>query len=180
MSNDGVLVSRKWLERVNYKLFGNKDIDDNGQATGGVFYDVRPARLQTAWTQSNGVWTATACFIVNDTADTSFTFPVYAPTATEDPGGTAQTTRFFVVWRERWEMIAAAGKKYSLSKTTVGVPKSFTSKVLVGFTGTDNPSVITSISVNNQTGALNFNTQYIHSEFSVESTETVLKNVTLS
>ena len=109
MSNDGVLVSRKWLERVNYKLFGNKDIDDNGQATGGVFYDVRPARLQTAWTQNNGVWTATACFIVNDTADTSFTFPVYAPTATSSPGGTVGTTCFFVVWRGRWELVAGAG-----------------------------------------------------------------------
>ena len=109
MSNDGVLVSKRWLERANVKLFGNKEIDEEGKATGGVFYDVRPARLQSAWTQSNGVWTATACFVVNDAVDTSFTFPVYAPTATEDPGGTAETTRFFVVWRGRWELVASAG-----------------------------------------------------------------------
>ena len=109
MSNDGVLVSRKWLERANVKLFGNKDIDDDGQVDGGLFYDVRPARLQSAWTQSNGVWTATACFVVNDAVDTSFVFPVYAPTATSSPGGTVGTTCFFVVWRGRWELIAGAG-----------------------------------------------------------------------
>lgn len=110
MSNDGVLVSKRWLERANVKLFGNKEIDEEGKATGGVFYDVRPARLQSAWTQNAAsVYVATARFIVNDVVDNSFTFPVYAPTATEDPGGTAETTRFFVVWRGRWELLAGAG-----------------------------------------------------------------------
>ena len=68
--------------------------------------DVRPARLQSSWAQNSaGVWHATACFIVNDTVDTSFVFPVYAPTSTGNPGGEAGSSRFFVVWRGRWELM---------------------------------------------------------------------------
>ncbi|MBP5623099.1 MAG: hypothetical protein J6X44_13915 [Thermoguttaceae bacterium] len=68
--------------------------------------DVRPARLQSAWTQNDaGAWKATACFIVNDRVDASFVFDVYAPLATTQPQGVAGVDRFFVVWRGRWEAI---------------------------------------------------------------------------
>ncbi len=67
-------------------------------------FDLRPARLQTAWRRNDSnVWTATACFIVNDRVDESFTFDVYAPLATSEPQGVPRVERFFVVWRGRWE-----------------------------------------------------------------------------
>ena len=110
MNDDGMLVSREWLERVDAALFGTSRADSDGKRVASLFYDVRPARLESAWTQNNvGLWTATASFLVNDVADSSFVFPVYAPTATEDPGGEVQTTRFFVIWRGRWELVAGAG-----------------------------------------------------------------------
>lgn len=110
MNEDGMLVSREWLERVDAALFGTSKANADGKRVASLFYDVRPARLESAWTQNGaGLWTATASFIVNDVADSSFIFRVYAPTATEDPGGTVQTTRFFVVWRGRWELVAGAG-----------------------------------------------------------------------
>lgn len=109
--SEGYLVSREWLERVDEALFNSKSVDEGGKKrAASLFYEVRPARLESAWTQNGaGLWTATASFVVNDVADTSFVFPVYAPTAGSNPGGTVQTTRFFVVWRGRWEMIAGAG-----------------------------------------------------------------------
>lgn len=108
--NDGMLVSRRWLEKVDAHVNKTKAEPKQARGTASLFYDIRPARLQTAWTQNAaGLWRATARFIVNDAVDNSFTFPVYAPTATSSPGGTAGTTRFFVIWRGRWEMVAGEG-----------------------------------------------------------------------
>lgn len=176
MSNDGVLVSKRWLERANVKLFGNKEIDEEGKATGGVFYDVRPARLQSAWAQSNGVWTATACFVVNDAIDTSFTFPVYAPTATEDPGGTAETTRFFVVWRGRWELVAGAGG---------GGTPTYTSASMLGVNGVNyiyipnttagnTVKIVTGVTASNN--VLTFST--INGTYAASTAKTVVKDIT--
>lgn len=110
MNEDGMLVSREWLERVDAALFGTSRADADGKRVASLFYDVRPARLESAWTQNgSGLWTATASFVVNDVADSSFVFPVVAPTATDDPGGDVGITRFFVVWRGRWELVAGAG-----------------------------------------------------------------------
>lgn len=109
--NDGLLVSRDWLERVDAALFGNNQNPPPNPPLTSLFYDVRPVELQTAWSQNAaGVWTATAAFVVNDSTDSSFVFPVFAPASTSDPGGDAGTTRFFVVWRGRWEMLGGAGK----------------------------------------------------------------------
>lgn len=105
MNEDGMLVSRRWLERVDAALFGSSAPGASFEAAGaGLFYDLRPAVLASSWTQNAaGVWSATANFLVNDVVDASFTFPVYAPTTATNPGGTAGTTRFFVIWRGRWE-----------------------------------------------------------------------------
>ena len=91
--------------------------------------NLRPAVLVSEWGQNAaGLWGASAQFIVNDVVDTSFTFPVVAPTATAKPSGTVGTARFYVVWRERWEMIAPEeeitgskilSKIYFTSKATV-------------------------------------------------------------
>lgn len=135
MNEDGMLVSREWLERVDAALFGTSRANADGKRVASLFYDVRPARLESAWTQNDaGLWTATASFIVNDVADSSFVFPVVAPTATQDPGGTAGTTRFFVVWRGRWELVAGAGTMTKaqirsiagLSTTTINFVESVT------------------------------------------------------
>lgn len=136
MNEDGMLVSREWLERVDAALFGTSRADSDGKRVASLFYDVRPAVLASAWSQNGaGLWTATASFIVNDAADSSFVFPVYAPTATQDPGGTAGTTRFFVVWRGRWELVAGAGGTMTkaqirsiagLSTTTINFVESVT------------------------------------------------------
>ena len=73
--------------------------------------DIRLALLQSAWTQNTaGIFTAQACFIVNDVPDTSFLFTVWAPVSTEDPGGTSGATRFYVVWKGRWEMVGGGGE----------------------------------------------------------------------
>lgn len=108
--NDGVLVSLEWLERVNNLLFGAKQPGAAAAPNTSLFYDVRPAVLTSEWTQNSaGLWSATAQFIINDAVDTSFTAPIVAPTATAKPGGTVGTTRFFLVWRGRWELVAGAG-----------------------------------------------------------------------
>lgn len=101
---DGMLVSKKWLDAANDKLFSNAV--ESSERRGSLFYDARPAVLATSWTaNAAGLWQATAYFLVNDVVDQASSFPICAPTATANPGGTAGTTRFFVVWRGRWEAI---------------------------------------------------------------------------
>ena len=138
---EGMLVSRRWLERVDQAVFGSSQSEVDGCKSASLFYDVRPARLQTAWTQNAaGVWVASACFIVNDVADDSFVFPVFAPTATASPGGTSETerlaavasaeeeeetetpadaARMFVVWRGRWELLSGAGSDFAVAEPLV-------------------------------------------------------------
>lgn len=111
MAQDGYLVAPEWAKRVDETV---RRVDAAQLATrqdvGSVFYDLRPAVLASAWSQNGaGLWAATANFVVNDAVDSSFTFPVAAPTATDDPGGDVGITRFFVVWRGRWELVAGAG-----------------------------------------------------------------------
>lgn len=109
--NDGVLVSREWLERVNDTLFGNTTGKAEKRGASSLFYDLRPAVLASAWTQgSDGVYKATAKFITQTGVASTDAYPVYAPTATANPGGTVDATRFNIAWRGRWEMIAGAGK----------------------------------------------------------------------
>lgn len=98
-------VSKEWLEKVDSKVDKPEKIEDR-QVVSSLFYDVRPAVLRSNWTESNSIWTASASFITRGTAET-FTFPVVAPVSTSNPGGTVNSTRFYVVWRGRWELLAA-------------------------------------------------------------------------
>lgn len=82
--------------------------------------EIRLARLQSAWQQNAaGVWYATACFIVNDVADTSSIVAVYAPVSNSNPGGTVAETRFYVVWRGRWELLGAPASNSQPPQTTL-------------------------------------------------------------
>ena len=98
-----------------------------------MFYDIRPAVLASQWAQNAaGLWVATANFLVNDVLDSSFTFEAYAPAATSSPGGSVGTTRFYVVWRGRWEMIAGAGgggDSPTLIKTTLQLYTDITANI---------------------------------------------------
>lgn len=107
----GYLVSEDWAKRVDAAIKESASSElDKSHSFASLFYDIRPAVLASQWAQNAaGLWIATANFLVNDVLDSSFTFNVYAPAATANPGGTVGTTRFYVVWRGRWEMIAGAG-----------------------------------------------------------------------
>ena len=150
MSDRPTLVRESWARRVDDALFTSNGAGPNDGAA-SLFYDVRPARLQTAWSQNTaGVWVATARFIVNDAVDDSFTFPVYAPAATSDPGGTAETTRFFVVWRGRWEMVARG--KMTKQEIILTLDVTETSKnVVAGLTTTINANGFLTISATSTT-----------------------------
>ena len=110
--NDGVLVSRQWLERVNLALFGSSELPKGATADAGSrFYDVRLVQIRTGggWTYTGGEWVATASFVVNNALVTDFSFPLYAPiytgsSETKKPHNAAGT-RLFAVWRGRWEAL---------------------------------------------------------------------------
>ena len=165
--NDGVLVSREWLERVNDALFGNESGSPTRRGGANLFYVVRPAVLASAWTLTDGVYRATAKLIAANGAASTYAFPVYAPTATSSPGGTVDSTRFNVVWRGRWEMIGGGGEAtgaqilaklsvtsastvtdVSTTTETVAVPTSAT----VSLTSVD--AVTLSLSDSSSTGAV--------------------------
>ncbi|MBR0226131.1 MAG: hypothetical protein IJL92_08755 [Thermoguttaceae bacterium] len=107
--NDGVLVSREWLERANDILFGVKEVTDEPHgAQRSIFYDIRPAVLASEWALgTDGVYYATARFITPAGVPSTTAYKIYAPTATASPGGTVATTRFNIVWRGRWELLGA-------------------------------------------------------------------------
>lgn len=108
MGKDGVLVSRKWLERVNQEVFKQSDANEVARSNRSLFHDIRPIQIKipttgSVWTkeQDETVWHAEAYFIVNDTVDNSFSFPIYAPLYEAPPGATG---RAFAIWRGRWEL----------------------------------------------------------------------------
>lgn len=104
--------------------------------------EIRLARLQSAWQQNAaGVWYATACFIVNDVADTSSIVAVYAPVSNSNPGGTVAETRFYVVWRGRWESLDKPGvANVSVVKSATSITLTTTKKAfsIVGTRNTSN------------------------------------------
>lgn len=98
--------------------------------------DIRLARLQSAWTQNAaGIFTAQACFIVNDVPDTSFLFTVWAPVSTENPGGISGETRFYVIWKGRWELLTQQeGQWENLTVVTDITQTPYPTTVFTGFT----------------------------------------------
>ena len=66
-----------------------------------------PMRLQTAWSKVNGIYRATAKFIISDSGTVSSeTVTVYAPTFTSTPPGKTTVYKFWAVWRNnRWESL---------------------------------------------------------------------------
>lgn len=98
------MVRGSWLKKVDEAL--NNPPPPEASRASSVFYDVRPALLKSAWAaNAAGLYCATACFIINDVADASFVFPICAPTATSKPAGSANSSKFFVIWRGRWEVL---------------------------------------------------------------------------
>lgn len=106
--------------------------------------DIRLALLQSAWSQNAaGIFTAQACFIVNDVPDTSFLFTVWAPVSTENPGGTSGATRFYVVWKGRWERLDKTGvANITVKKKPTSISLSTTRKTVSIISGRTSANVI--------------------------------------
>ncbi len=109
--NDAVLVSRRWLERVNDRVFKTNAESTPSRAKSN-FYDLRPVERYTAWAKDDaGIYRCKARFIVNDKIQKqkdTIIF-VYAPTIQNEkdlPSG-----RFFVSWRGRWEFMGISNVK---------------------------------------------------------------------
>ena len=139
----GVLVAPEWAKRVDETVRRVEAAQhETPPRVAGLFYDLRPAVLKSAWSQNGArLWEATASFVVNDVADSSFVFPVYAPTATSDPGGTVGSTRFFVVWRGRWEMVGGGGNpQLSITSANFVTDVNWESKTIASADGTASAS----------------------------------------
>ena len=149
--------------------------------------DIRLARLQSGWTQNSaGIFTAQACFIVNDVPDTSFLFTVWAPVSTEDPGGTSGATRFYVVWRGRWERLDKTGvANVSVVKSATSITLTTTKKAfsIVGTRNTSNfvssasltktrPSIsfLSNVAVSNGNLVFTSTSQYVVADCSLATT----------
>lgn len=105
-----MLVSRDYMTRLDERVFRSQPQPDV-IAPPSRFYDIRPAVITSDWIQNaSGIWYAEGRFITQDgIVDDSFVFPIWAPTANDEPETTANETRVFVVWRGRWEMIGSVG-----------------------------------------------------------------------
>lgn len=103
---DGMLVSKKWLDAANDKLFPNGAAESESPKK-SLFYDVRPIRIAGAtWTAvgTQGWYTTTAWFIGQDgKADSSYVLDVYA----YKRGGVSwrQGAETYAIWRGRWELL---------------------------------------------------------------------------
>lgn len=102
--NDAVLVSRRWLERVNDRVF-KTNAPPTPARTQSNFYNTRPVARYTAWAKDDdGIYRCKARFIVNDKIQQKDTIIfVYAPTVQNEKD--LPTGRFFVSWRGRWEFM---------------------------------------------------------------------------
>lgn len=105
-----MLVSRDYMTRLDERVFRTQPQPDV-IAPPSRFYDIRPAVITSDWIQNaSGIWYAEGRFITQDgIVDDSFVFPIWAPTANDEPETTTNETRVFVVWRGRWEMIGGVG-----------------------------------------------------------------------
>lgn len=117
--SEPVFVSKDWVEKVDAELKNDAPPQPVAPPPSSRFYDVRPVSIQSDWTRNDaGVWSADAAFIINDTVDTSFIFPVYAPHLLGEKPKTPRPI-MFAVWRGRWEIIPR--DKPTLTTTTTNV-----------------------------------------------------------
>lgn len=152
-----VFVSQEWCEKVDAAL-GDKPDQPPTNVAPSRFYDVRPISIRSEWIQegdSASPWSADAAFIVNDTVDTSFVFPVFAYGYKPNVSGTG-----YAVWRGRWEFLGAPNIRLRINKgmfledlgspSTVSVPTNFTTEtadVVAGPLAASSKTVITNVSL---------------------------------
>lgn len=101
------LVKVAYMKRLDEEVFGDKARQPETVMPPSRFYDVRPVLLRSSWTAQDGIYIATASFIIDNAGniDRNHTFPVYSIPGAPEPEGVADATRLFVVWRGRWEII---------------------------------------------------------------------------
>ncbi len=112
MDSSAYLVSGDWLTAADQTL---NRVRSQGPAAppqrvvSSRFYDIRPAKIVGDWTSvSSGVWKADARFIVNETVDESFVFPAFQFANEKPDAPDAENAGVvYVVWRGRWEALAA-------------------------------------------------------------------------
>lgn len=76
------------------------------ESTAASAVAVAPMQLQSAWSSSGGVFSATARIILPSGSASTEYVTVYAPTFTKTPRGQVGVYRFWAVWRnERWESL---------------------------------------------------------------------------
>lgn len=120
MAVKGFLISEEWAKRVDETMKNDATAFlSASKPARSRFFDVRPVQLKTSWASVSGVYKATARFVKSDgTIDTSTTIDIYAPTLTSSPTNhVANSTRFDVVWRGRWEYL---GEKPTTSARYTG------------------------------------------------------------
>lgn len=121
--SEPVFVEKSWVDKVDAAIENDAPPQPVAPPPSSRFYDVRPIDIRSGWSQNNaGVWSANAAFIVNDSIDTSFIFPVYAPLSLGERPGTFASTKMFAIWRGRWEILPQ--KNPTLDVTTEQVVKS--------------------------------------------------------
>lgn len=113
----GCLVQKKWLQKVDSAIANNGS--EKNERAASLFYDIRLARALSSWSQNDaGLWSTTACFVINDKLDRSFQFEAVAPLAADKPLEDSPSKRFYVVWRGRWEVMSSQTRvpKYGAGK----------------------------------------------------------------
>lgn len=156
--SEPVFVSKDWVEKVDAELKNDAPSQPVAPSPSSRFYDVRPVSIRSDWIQkgdSASPWSADAAFIVNDTVDTSFVFPVFAYGYKPNVSGTG-----YAVWRGRWEFLGAPNIRARITKgmfledlgtpSTVSIPTKIateTSDVVAGPLPASLKTVVTNVSL---------------------------------
>lgn len=155
-----MMVDSDWLAAVDAFVRANAEgVPAPANAADSRFYDVRPVSIRSGWIQkgdSASPWSADAAFIVNDTVDTSFVFPVFAYGYKPNVSGTG-----YAVWRGRWEFLGAPNIRLRITKgvfledlgspSTVSVPTKLateTADVVAAPLAASSKTVVTNVSLN--------------------------------
>lgn len=155
--SEPVFVEKSWVDKVDAAIENDAPPQPVAPPPSSRFYDVRPVSIQSDWTRNDvGVWSADAAFIINDTVDTSFVFPVFAYGYKPNVSGTG-----YAVWRGRWEFLGAPNIRLRITKgvfledlgspSTVSVPTELTTEktdVVAAPLAASSKTVVTSVSLN--------------------------------